>query len=279
MTAVLAAVAAFLWLVIRILLTLLGVVLALVLLLVLIPVSVRLGYSQQKGFSARVRVMGIPLRAWPLPGWLEKRLHASEEDVPSQPAPPESAPRPASGSEPSQPAAPAAPTPRTPAPAAAPTAQKNAAPSKAAAPARSQPESSAAAAQPSKEVSPSRQKQEQQLHSGTEKLLALLRTVRGGLRLLFKGIWVTVWIRWPIQAEDAARTALLYGKANAWIGGAAAVLAHLFQFRLRQLELAPDFLGDKQGRGEVSCRITASLPVLAAAAVWTLVQLKKQKVF
>ena len=57
MTAVLAAVAAFLWLVIRILLTLLGVVLALVLLLVLIPVSVRLGYSQQKGFSARVRVM------------------------------------------------------------------------------------------------------------------------------------------------------------------------------------------------------------------------------
>ena len=110
-------------------------------------------------------------------------------------------------------------------------------------------------------------------------LLALLRTVRGGLRLLFKGIWVTVWIRWPIQAEDAARTALLYGKANAWIGGAAAVLAHLFQFRLRQLELAPDFLGDKQGRGEVSCRITASLPVLAAAAVWTLVQLKKQKVF
>ena len=57
------------------------------------------------------------------------------------------------------------------------------------------------------------------------------------------------------------------------------MLAHLFQFRLRQLELAPDFLGDKQGRGEVSCRITASLPVLAAAAVWTLVQLKKQKVF
>ena len=110
-----------------------------------------------------------------------------------------------------------------------------------------------------------------------EKLLALLRTVRGGLRLLFKGIWVTVWIRWPIQAEDAARTALLYGKANAWIGGAAAVLAHLFQFRLRQLGLAPDFLGDKQGRGEVSCRITASLPVLAAAPVWTLVPLKKQK--
>lgn len=269
MTAVLAAVAAFLWLVIRILLTLLGVVLALVLLLVLIPVSVRLGYSQQKGFSARVRVMGIPLRVWPLPGWLEKRLHASEEDVPSQPAPPESAPRPASGSEPSQPAAPAA----------APMAQENAAPSKTAAPTRSQPKSSAAAAQPSKEVQPSRQKQEQQLHSRTEKLLVLLRTVRGGLRLLFKGIWVTVWIRWPIQAEDAARTALLYGKANAWIGGAAAVLAHLFQFRLRQLELAPDFLGDKQGRGEVSCRITASLPVLAAAAVWTLVQLKKQKVF
>ena len=274
MTAVLAAVAAFLWLVIRILLTLLGVVLA----LVLIPVSVRLGYSQQKGFSTRVRVMGIPLRVWPLPGWLEKRLHASEEEVTSQPVPPESAPRPASGSEPSQPAAPAAPTPQTHAPAAAPTAQENAAPSKAAAPAQSQPEPSAAA-QPSKEVQPSRQKQEQQLHSGTEKLLALLRTVRGGLRLLFKGIWVTVWICWPIQAEDAARTALLYGKANAWIGGAAAVLAHLFQFRLRQLELAPDFLGDKQGRGEVSCRITASLPVLAAAAVWTLVQLKKQKVF
>ncbi len=117
------------------------------------------------------------------------------------------------------------------------------------------------------------------MRQGTEKLLALLRTAKGGLRLLFKGIWITVWLRWPVRAEDAAQTALRYGKANAWIGGAAAVLAHLFQFRLRQLELAPDFLGDKQGRGEVSCRITASLPVLAAAAVWTLVQLKKQKVF
>lgn len=117
------------------------------------------------------------------------------------------------------------------------------------------------------------------MRRGTEKLLVLLRTAKGGLRLLFKGIWITLWVRWPVRAEDAAQTALRYGRANAWIGGAAAVLAHLFQFRLRQLELAPDFLGDKQGKGEISCRITASLPVLAAAAVWTLVQLKKQKVF
>lgn len=267
MMAFLGAVGAAVWLVVRVLLALLGIAVALVLLLVLIPVSVRLRYSQQSGFSVRVRVMGIPLRVWPLPAWLEKRLNSSEPEQQPQPASPPSAPQPA----PAQPA-----SEQPPAPALSGAGQAEPAPQgPSASPAGFAPPPRQPAAAPG----PAREKEEQQMRQGTEKLLALLRTAKGGLRLLFKGIWITVWLRWPVRAEDAAQTALRYGKANAWIGGVAAVLSHLFQFRLRQLELAPDFLGDKQGKGEVSCRITASLPVLAAAAVWTLVQLKKQKVF
>lgn len=276
MMAFLGAVGAAVWLVVRVLLVLLGIAVALVLLLVLIPVSVRLRYSQQSGFSVRVRVMGIPLRVWPLPAWLEKRLNSSEPEQqpeestppaqaapPPQPAPPPSVPQPA----PAQPASKQPPAP-------APEGTEQGKPGSQGQPAEPAPPPRQPAAAPA-----DAREKEEQMRQGTEKLLALLRTAKGGLRLLFKGIWITVWLRWPVRAEDAAQTALRYGKANAWIGGAAAVLAHLFQFRLRQLELAPDFLGAKQGRGEVSCRITASLPVLAAAAVWTLVQLKKQKVF
>lgn len=82
-----------------------------------------------------------------------------------------------------------------------------------------------------------------------------------------KGIWVSLWVEWPVQGQDAADTALSAGRWNARAGGLCALAANLFQFRLRRLYFAPDFLGSYKQQGHIRLRVAASPVFLLAAAV------------
>lgn len=95
----------------------------------------------------------------------------------------------------------------------------------------------------------------------------MLSAAGAAARVACKGIWVSLWVEWPVQGQDAADTALSAGRWNARVGALCALAANLFQFRLRRLYFAPDFLGSYKQQGHIRLRVAASPVFLLAAAV------------
>lgn len=230
---------------------LLLVLLVLLLLLLVVPVVIDAEYRPDAP-RVRVRILGIPLRVWPKPWWLRRLTERGEEEAPApEPAPQNPSPPPAPAPTPSQPAPEASPQP---------------------APAQSAPSSQTPpSGPPPKPASPPAQtpppSQELPGEGKISRLLHMLSAAGAAARVACKGIWVSLWVEWPVQGEDAADTALSAGRWNARVGALCALAANLFQFRLRRLYFAPDFLGSCKQQGHIRLRVAASPVFLLVAAV------------
>ena len=78
--------------------------------------------------------------------------------------------------------------------------------------------------------------------------------------------------------DDAAQTAVAYGRAQAWVGGAAAALQNFFNLSFRQVRILADFTGEITAGPYFSCKIGASPIIMITAALYALVQLKNEHV-
>lgn len=221
---------------------LLLVLLVLLLLLLVVPVVIDAEYRPDAP-RVRVHILGIPVRVWPKPWWLRRLTERGEEEEPAppqkppQPAPAPSQPAPAQTAVPPPPQAPLPGTPPKPAP----------------------PPPAAPSAPPPSQQLPGEGKISRLLHT--------LSAAGAAARVACKGIWVSLWVEWPVEGQDAADTALSAGKWNARVGALCALAAHLFRFRLRRLYFAPDFLGACKQQGHIRLRVAASPVFLLAAAV------------
>ena len=222
---------------------LLLVLLVLLLLLLVVPVVIDAEYRPDAP-CVRVHILGIPVRVWPKPWWLRRLTERGEEEEsapppqkPPQPAPAPSQPAPAQTAVPPPPQAPLPGTPPKPAP----------------------PPPAAPSAPPPSQQLPGEGKISRLLHT--------LSAAGAAARVACKGIWVSLWVEWPVEGQDAADTALSAGKWNARVGALCALAAHLFRFRLRRLYFAPDFLGACKQQGHIRLRVAASPVFLLAAAV------------
>ncbi len=229
---------------------LLLVLLILLLLLLVVPMVIDAEYRPDAP-RVQVRILGIPFRVWPKPWWLRRLTeHEEAEDTspPVEPVPPAAAAAPVS----SQPAS---------AQTAAPLFEKQhvqAPMPKTSSEAGSPPTQQAHSAPPLQELPGERK---------MSRLLRILSAAGSATRVACKGIWVSLWIEWPVQGQDAADTALAAGKWNARVGALCALAANLFRFRLRQLYLAPDFLAAYKQQGHIRLRVAASPVFLLAAGV------------
>lgn len=97
-----------------------------------------------------------------------------------------------------------------------------------------------------------------------------LRAVFGALRIRH------IRIRWPVHAEDAAATALRYGKAQAWLHTCLALLNRVFWLDFDECRLEPDFTGKQAGTEYFSCKISAQLIIIVIAAVKLVLRLKEE---
>lgn len=240
---------------------LLLVLLILLLLLLVVPVVIDAEYRPDAP-RVWVCILGIPIRVWPKPWWLRRLTERGEEEEPApEPAPQKPSPTPAPA--PSQPAPEASPQP-APAQTAAPP---SAAPSSQMPP--SGPSPKAKPAPPPAQAAPTAPPPSQKLpgEGKVSRLLHTLSAAGAAARVACKGIWVSLWVEWPVQGQDAADTALSAGKWNARVGALCALAANLFQFRLRRLYFAPDFLGSYKQQGHIRLRVAASPVFLLAAAV------------
>lgn len=71
----------------------------------------------------------------------------------------------------------------------------------------------------------------------------------------------------PIAAEDAAQTAIQYGKMQAAIGSALGVLQNYFEIQIEKLQVIADFTGEYKYRRYFYCRIGATPFVLLAVFI------------
>lgn len=225
--------------------------LVLLLLLLVVPVVIDAEYRPDAP-RVRVYILGIPIRVWPEPWWLRRPAGRGEKEPPApEPAPHKPFPPPSPAPAPSQPA----PEPVSPPPSPAQTA---APPSPQTPPPGPPPKSKPAPPPPSQEL-PGEGKVSRLLHT--------LSAAGAAARVACKGIWVSLWVEWPVQGQDAADTALSAGRWNARVGALCALAANLFRFRLRRLYFAPDFLGSCKQQGRIRLRVAASPVFLLAAAV------------
>ncbi len=284
MMAVLGAIGSVLLFLLKAVLILLGVILGLILLLILIPSSVYLVYENQQ-WLVSLRVLGIRFRVFPLPSWLERFLQGKEpqENTPQekwQPQPKEEEP----AQSPMEERASAEPKLQK----EPPVEQAGEQPALQKQPIQQEPLKEPQAppqgtkAEPQTQPVQSNSQKADSLPkpepSAVEKVVALLKTATGAAKISMKGIWVSVWVRWPIQGKDPAATAISFGRWNGWVGGISAVLSNLMQFRLRKLDLIPDFAGEYQGKEKLQAKITASPLMFLIAGVWVLKELKNNKI-
>lgn len=101
----------------------------------------------------------------------------------------------------------------------------------------------------------------------------LLRRVLAGVRVYDIRLYL------PVHADDAAATALLYGRLQAALHTANAALSNLMRLEWKEAVLVPDFAGKQQGGETFSCKITTRLFIMVTAGVWAIYQLWRADIF
>ena len=134
---------------------------------------------------------------------------------------------------------------------------------------------------PQPESAPKEQpaKPEPKLHMTFEKVQGILSAAGAFMRRVFRALHFTgIIFILPIHRDDAAQTAVAYGRAQAWVGGAAAALQNFFNLSFRQVRILADFTGEITAGPYFSCKIGASPIIMITAALYALVQLKNEHV-
>ena len=122
-------------------------------------------------------------------------------------------------------------------------------------------------------------KPEPKLHMTFEKVQGILSAAGAFMRRVFRALHFTgIIFILPIHRDDAAQTAAAYGRAQAWVGGAAAALQNFFNLSFRQVRILADFTGEITAGPYFSCKIGASPIIMITAALYALVQLKNEHV-
>lgn len=112
-----------------------------------------------------------------------------------------------------------------------------------------------------------------------EKITSALELLPEVLKKLFGSIRIyDIRLTVPIHMNDAAATAIWYGRVNGLIGGTVAAASHIFQVELKELNVLCDFTGEAAGKEHFSCKITTHLMQLVILGITTLIQLKKRKI-
>lgn len=261
---------------------LLGVVLLLLILLLVVPISIVVRY-EQKQIAVKVHIFGIRIPVYPVPKWIEKMMKKKEdalqedmqkfeeEQTASFEQNQKNDSRSSAQTEPTEKKTVDLPTEQNSSSTVQEVTVQETPPQKNrtnAEPVKEQPQekSQSPSESPTMDKTPKT--------SDIENILKMLSAGKGALAIIMKGIWLSLWVRLPVQGADAADTAISFGKWNGWIGGVCAVLSNIMQFRLCQLDLIPDFVGEYKDQEMVQVKLTAVLFVGILAGLFFLKEMK-----
>lgn len=95
------------------------------------------------------------------------------------------------------------------------------------------------------------------------------------MRALLRAVHVRgVTAVWPVHCEDAAETAIHFGRTQAYLGSALGVLQNFVDIRLKQVDIIPDFTGEHKYRRYFYCKIQATPFIIGVTGMWALARLR-----
>lgn len=109
-------------------------------------------------------------------------------------------------------------------------------------------------------------------------IITLLRTAGMVMRLIFGALRIEdIRLRIPVQSSDPAKTAILYGKVNAWVYSTLAVLNNFLYLDFKELQIAPVFEENFEGSAYFSCKVSARLFIMVVVAYRLIETLRHEK--
>lgn len=98
------------------------------------------------------------------------------------------------------------------------------------------------------------------------------------MRIVLKLIQIRdIRIVYPIRGEDAAQTAIQYGRFHAYLGSTLGVLQNFLNMRFKQVDILPDFNNNCKYRRYFYCKLQAIPFIIVIAALYALARLKGDK--
>jgi hypothetical protein len=82
----------------------------------------------------------------------------------------------------------------------------------------------------------------------------------------------------PVTGDDAADTAVRFGKTNAWLHTCLALLNRVLWLDFTECRVEPDFTGKQAESEHFSCQISAQLFIMVAAAIRLILLLKDKRI-
>lgn len=133
---------------------------------------------------------------------------------------------------------------------------------------------------PAKEISPVQQSEKRKkgdsypadqesrtLRATVEQVLELLKAAKQPLKLLYCHLWVRqLDFQLIVSREDAAQTAIAYGRMNGWVHGAYAAISQFVRMKKGRILVQGDYLS-QQDRLKVSFELTLRVLFLLMAAI------------
>lgn len=105
------------------------------------------------------------------------------------------------------------------------------------------------------------------LQATIEQVLDLLRAAKKPLKLLYRHLWVRrLDFRLVVAREDAAQTAIAYGRMNGWVHGAYAAISQFVRMKKGRVLVQGDYLS-QQDRLQASFVLTLRVLFLLAAGI------------
>ncbi len=112
-----------------------------------------------------------------------------------------------------------------------------------------------------------------------EDIAEIICIAGGAIKLIFKCIYFrNIRIFYPVFKDNAAQTAIYYGKLQAYINNAFALLNNILNIKVKSIKLLADFNNEHEKDTYLSCKINAIPIVFIIAAIYVFRRLKINKI-
>lgn len=111
------------------------------------------------------------------------------------------------------------------------------------------------------------------------KIAHSIRTAGGFVRRVLRFVHVDdIELCLPVHEEDAAQTAIQYGRIQASLGALIAALRNVVRLDFKKVNIFADFDGVCEKQTAFSCKIGAPPVIIAIAAIWAYLRLTEAEV-
>ena len=112
-----------------------------------------------------------------------------------------------------------------------------------------------------------------------DKIVSLVSVAKSAAAIALKGIWIrNIELTVPVHCDDAAQTAIAYGKMQAYLAGAIATLENAVHLYFRKVKFIPDFQDEYGDAQSFYCKVVASPVIMVVAGIYVFKRLSDEKI-